>query len=93
MATKVTFNFDSATIARLNEAARRLVKPKSEIVRQAIREYHEHIGRLSESEKRRMLGLLTEIEARPPSRTQRAVNEELASIRRGRQHGGRRHRI
>ena len=37
--TKVTFTFDPATIVRLDDAAQRLAKPKSEIVREAIHEY------------------------------------------------------
>ena len=90
--TKVTFTFDPPTIARLNDAAARLSKPKSEIVREAIREYHQNIGRLSESEKRRMLALLDEFAKRPPARPQSEVDAELKEIRRARRHGGRRHR-
>ncbi|MSV33984.1 MAG: ribbon-helix-helix protein, CopG family [Bryobacterales bacterium] len=90
--TKVTFTFDPATIARLNDAAQRLAKPKSEIVREAIHEYHQHIGRLSESEKQRMLRALDEFAKLPPTRTQAEVDAELKEIRRARRHGGRRHR-
>lgn len=90
--TKVTFTFDPATIARLNDAAQRLAKPKSEIVREAIHEYHQHIGRLSESERRRMLAIVDEIAKRPPTRPQSEVDAELKEIRRARRHGGRRHR-
>ncbi|HYK89732.1 MAG TPA: CopG family transcriptional regulator [Acidobacteriota bacterium] len=52
---KVTFKLDDKTIARLNDAARRLTIPKSEVVREAIQEYHDRKGRLSEAERRRML--------------------------------------
>lgn len=90
--TKVTFTFDSATIARLDDAAQRLAKPKSEIVREAIHEYHQHIGRLSESEKQRMLRIVDEIAKRPPTRPQSEVDAELKEIRRARRQGGRRHR-
>jgi predicted transcriptional regulator len=90
--TKVTFTFDPATIARLNDAAQRLAKPKSEIVREAIHEYHQHIGRLSESERLRMLAIVDEIAKRPPTRPQSEVDAELKEIRRARRHGGRRHR-
>jgi predicted transcriptional regulator len=89
--TKVTFTFDPATIARLNDAAQRLAKPKSEIVREAIQEYHQHIGRLNESEKRRMLRIIDAIAERPPTRPQSEVDAELKEIRRARRHGGRRH--
>jgi hypothetical protein len=90
--TKVTFTFDPATIARLNDAAQRLAKPKSEIVREAIHEYHQHIGRLSESEKQRMLQALDELARQPHTRTQAEMEAELKEIRRARRHGGRGHR-
>ena len=90
--TKVTFTFDPTTIAKLNDAAQRLSKPKSEIVREAIQEYHQNIGRLSEEEKQRMLRALDEFAKRPPTRPQSEVETELKEIRRARRHGGRRHR-
>jgi metal-responsive CopG/Arc/MetJ family transcriptional regulator len=89
--TKVTFTFDPATIARLDDAAQRLAKPKSEIVREAIQEYHQRIGRLSESEKQRMLRALDELAAQPQTRSLREMEAELKEIRRARRHGGRRH--
>ena len=90
--TKVTFTFDQATIRRLDDAAARLAKPKSEIVRDAIQEYHQRIGRLSESEKQRMIKALQEYYAKVPKRDQRETEAELTEIRRARRHGGRRHR-
>jgi predicted transcriptional regulator len=47
--TKVTFTLDDATIIRLSDAAQRLAIPKSEVVREAIQDYHASIGRLSEA--------------------------------------------
>jgi predicted transcriptional regulator len=90
--TKVTFTFDQATIRRLDDAAARLAKPKSEIVREAIQDYHQRIGRLSEAEKQRMLQALDEFMRRPPTRSQEEVDAELKEIRRARRHGGRKHR-
>ena len=90
--TKVTFTFDQATIRRLDDAAARLSKPKSEIVRDAIHDYHERIGRLSESERQRMLKALEEFYAKVPTRDQQETDAELKEIRRARRHGGRRHR-
>jgi len=52
-ATKVTFTLDQATIGRLQDAAERLRIPKSEVVRQAIGEFHERLG-LSERERHRL---------------------------------------
>ena len=90
--TKVTFTLDQPTLAHLNDAAERLAKPKSEVVREAIREYHERIGKLSESERSRMLAVLDKIAKRPQTRTQADMEAELAEIRRARRNGGRRHR-
>ncbi|NDJ13586.1 MAG: hypothetical protein EBY17_20720 [Acidobacteriia bacterium] len=42
---KATFTFDEATIRRLGDAATRLSRPKSEIVRDAINEYHSCLDR------------------------------------------------
>jgi hypothetical protein len=91
--TKVTFTLDPQTINRLDDAAARLSRPKSQIVREAISDYHERIGRLSESEKQRMLKILDEIIAAPPTRPQSEVDRELREIRRARRHGGRRTRV
>ena len=89
MSTKVTFTLDEATIRRLNDAAQRLAIPKSEVVREAIQDYHARIGRLSEAERRRMLAdfdrLVPLIPARPPAE----VKRELNSIRAARRRGGR----
>jgi len=92
MAIKVTFTLDEATISQLTDTAKRLAKPKSEVVREAIRDYHAKSDRLSEAERHRMLQKLDEMMRRPATRTQREVNQELAEIRRARRQGGRQHR-
>jgi metal-responsive CopG/Arc/MetJ family transcriptional regulator len=92
MATvKVTFTLDEATVGRLNETARRLAKPKSEVVREAIREFHAKSDRLSEEERQRMLRVMKRILAEPPTRSQAEVDRELREIRRARRSGGRLH--
>jgi len=93
MVRKVTFTLDEQTVDRLNDAAERKNKPKSEIVREAIADYHQRIGKLSESERLRLLKIIDEILSRPPTRPQKEVDRELAEIRRARRHGGRRHRV
>lgn len=91
MATvKVTFTLDAETVNRLERAAERLSKPKSQVIREAVAEYYQRIGRLSESEKQRMLRVLDAIMARRPSRTAAEVDQELREIRRARRGGGRR---
>jgi hypothetical protein len=76
---------------RLQDAAERLSVPKSEIVREAILEFHERIGRLSEKERSRMLSAFDELVPRIPERSAAAVDEELAEIRLVRKTGERRH--
>ncbi len=90
MATvKMTFSVDEATAQRLNQAASSLQKPKSEIVREAIRDYAERMGRLSEAERLRMLGVFDEVvPAIPPGSADR-VDAELADVRQARRRGGR----
>ncbi len=87
--TKVTFTLDHATIARLRDAAQRLGIPKSEVVREAIQDYHARIGKLSESERRRMLADFDRLVPLIPSRPQEEVKRELEEIRRARRSGGR----
>jgi hypothetical protein len=89
--TKVTFTLDQATISRLQEAATRLTMPKSEVVRAAIAEYYDRIGRLSDSERLRMLRVLDDLATHTPTRSDAEVDRELRSIRRARRAGGRRH--
>jgi predicted DNA-binding protein len=90
MATKVTFTLDEQTIRRLESAAERLRKPKSEIVREAIGEYHERIGRLSEAEKQRLLRVIRDLAPTVPRRRPGEVEREIEEVRTARRSGGRR---
>ena len=87
---KVTFTLDRSTVNRLQDAAARLARPKSEIVRDAILDYHERIGRLSERERLGMLRTFDELVPKIPSRSRAAVDDELAAVRQARRSGGRR---
>ena len=89
MAVKVTFTFDETTVARLSEAAERLSKPKSAVVREAIHDFHQRIGRLSEPERRRMLQVFDELVLKIPRRPKAAVERELMELRKARRSGGR----
>ncbi len=88
--TKVTFTLDSAAVARLGEAAERLARPKSEIVREAILEFYDRIGMLSERERSNMLRAFDELVPKIPVRPASAVRREIADVRRARKGGGRR---
>jgi predicted DNA-binding protein len=87
---KVTFTLDQETVHRIETAAARLSLPKSQVVREAVQEYYERIGRLSESERLRMLRVFDEMVARMPRRSAREVDRELKAIREARRSGGRR---
>lgn len=90
---KVTFTLDDSTVARLNETARRLSKPKSEVVREAIKEYYVKSDRLSEAERQRMLRALREYALLPTVGTAADRDRELREIRAARRSGGRRTRV
>ncbi len=86
----MTFTFDEGTVTRIDRTAQRLGLSKSRVVREAIREYAERVGRLSEGERLRMLGAFDEMVERVPERPLEAVEREIADVRRARQGGGRR---
>ena len=87
---KVTYTLDDATIQRVERAAARLGIPKSGVVREAVAEYAARSDKLNVGERTRMLAALDALVARKPTRSPRAVDAELAGIRRARRHGGRR---
>jgi predicted transcriptional regulator len=89
---KMTFTLDDRTVSRLRQAAARANKPQSQVVREAVNDYADRVGRLSESERIRALATLDAILKRKPIRTAADVDGELRSIRSARRSGGRRHR-
>jgi predicted transcriptional regulator len=93
MAVKVTFTLDEVTIEKLTQTADRLSKPKSEIVRNAIADYHAKSDRLGEAERARMLRAIDEMMARPSTRQQSEVDKELRELRRTRRSRGRIHPV
>lgn len=86
---KMTFSLDDATAIRLERAADRLSKPKSWVVREAIRTYGESLGKLSDEEQERMLAVFDDVVGRIPQRPADEVDEELSELRRARRLGGR----
>jgi len=87
---KVTFTLDEETVATLRRSAGRVGKPQSQVVREAVRDYAERIGRLSDEERLHLLRVFDEVVPRIPSRPARAVDEEIAAVRRARRDVGRR---
>jgi predicted transcriptional regulator len=89
---KVTYTLDDETVQRIRRVAARLGKPQSQVVREAVKDYEAHSGRLSDDERARMLAALDEFLPKIPPRKQADVDAEVAEIRRARRHGGRKHR-
>ena len=89
---KVTFTLDDRTVSRLRQAAARAHKPQSQVVREAVNDYADRVGRLSEAERVRTLAVLDAIVRKKPTRSPADVDRELQSIRMARRGGGRRHR-
>jgi len=85
--TKVTFTLDAETVARLRRTAARLARPQSQVVREAIRDYGERSGKLSEEERRHLLEafdrLVPAIRPRPAREVEAEVREIRASRRAG----------
>lgn len=86
----MTFSLDEATAARLRRSAQRLARPQSAVVRAAIRDYSDRIGRLSEEERRHLLKVFDTVVPRIPPRSAAAVDRELSALRAARRRGGRR---
>jgi ribbon-helix-helix CopG family protein len=86
---KMTFTLDEATVGQLRRSAARLAKPRSAVVRLAIRDYAERIGRLGEDERVQMLRAFDELVPRIPARPAAAVEREIKAVRAARRQGGR----
>jgi hypothetical protein len=87
---KMTFTFDQETVDRLKQAAARLVRPQSYVVREAVREYADRVGSLSEQERRHLLRVFDALVPVIPSRPLSEVRAELREVRVARRRGGRR---
>jgi len=87
---KVTFTLDEATIDRLRRTAARVRKPQSQVVREAVKDYAERVGKLSEEERTRLLKLFDTVVPAIPLRPVARVDAELRAIRAARRQGGRR---
>ena len=91
-AIKVTFTLDHDTIRRLKDAAQRLARPQSAVVREAIQDFHDRIGMLSGRERTRLLRAFDHLVPKIPRRPAESVEQELAALRRARRAGGRKTR-
>lgn len=89
LATKVTFTLDRPTVRLLNRTSRTLAMPKSRVVREAVREYAERLGKLPEAERLRLLAAFDEVVAKIPASDQARVDLELKQVRAARRTAGR----
>jgi len=90
MTEKLTFTLDHQTVERLGQAAEQLEIAKSAVVREAIAEFYERLGRLSERQKNTLLRTFDEVVPRIPERSAEDVDRELTELRQTRRAGGRR---
>ncbi len=90
--SKATFTLDPAAQKSLQDAAERLSMSKSEVVREAILEFHARIGQLGERERIAMLRAFDELVPQIPLRSSESADQELAEVREARKAGGRRRR-
>ena len=88
---RVTFSLDEETVDRIRKTAARLGKAQSHVVREAVAEYAERAGRLSDRERLHALSVLERLRDATPTRPAAAVDQELKAIRSARRTGGRRH--
>ena len=87
---KVTFTLDDETVEAIRTLAGRRKKPQSLVVREAVAVYASQEEKLSHEERARRLRVLDDVMARPPTRPQVEVDQELRAIRRERRAGWRR---
>jgi hypothetical protein len=84
---KMTFTIDEDTADMLRQISRRVHRPQSQVLREAIRHYEPHAGQLSLEERRKRTRLFDKVIARIPSRPASEVDAELLEIRRSRRTG------
>ena len=84
---KATYTLDDDTVERIHQAATRDQRPRSSVVREAVAQYAAHAERLSPEEIREQLRILDAIAETPPTRSARAVDTELRSLRDTRRSG------
>ena len=87
---KMTFTLDEAATRELDRASQRLGMAKSKVVREALRVYGEHLGRLSDEEREAKLAAFDRLVPAIPERPRDDVEAELTEVRRARRAGGRR---
>jgi hypothetical protein len=84
---KMTFTLDETTADTLKKIARRLQRPQSYVLREAISHYEPHAGHLSKAERQRRVDLFDRVVAAIPGRPAAEVDAELKQLRVSRRKG------
>ena len=84
---KMTFTIDENTAETLRRISKRLQRPQSQVLREAIRHYEPHAGQLSTEERKRRVELFDQVIPRIPKRPATQVDAELREIRSSRRQG------
>src|SRR2546428_2365540 len=84
---KMTFTIDETTAETLRRISKRVHRPQSQVLREAIHHYEPHAGNLSTEERERRVRLFDQVIARIPARPASEVDTELREIRRSRRAG------
>jgi hypothetical protein len=86
---KMTFTIDEDTADTLRRISKRVDRPQSQVLREAIRHYEPHAGQLSAQEREARVELFDRVIARIPKSPAAKVDAELRSIRSSRRQGWR----
>jgi len=84
---KMTFTIDENTAETLRRISKRVQRPQSQVLREAIRHYEPHAGQLSTEERKRRVELFDQVIARIPKRPATEVDAQLREIRSSRRQG------
>jgi len=84
---KMTFTIDESTADVLRRISKRVDRPQSQVLREAIRHYEPHAGQLTSEESKRRVELFDRVIARIPKKPASKVDAELREIRRSRRQG------
>ena len=86
---KMTFTIDEITAETLRRISKRVNRPQSAVLREAIQHYEPHAGQLSIEERKERVKRFDQVIARIPKRPASEVDAELREIRSSRRRGWR----
>ena len=84
---KMTFTLDETTVAVLKRIAKRLQRPQSYVLREAISHYEPHAGQLTKAESKQRVALFDQLIAAIPERPSSETDSELRELQLSRRKG------